>query len=112
MSDELSRRLREIQTRRARQFDQELQEFKLSFESLTSEGQTWLKQWLARAEEMAREVPNELGMSIRVHVDHLATDSEGDVHYEGHGTFGPATLLKAIQAWETGEEFSPDALVW
>jgi hypothetical protein len=112
MAEELPRRLREIQARQARTFDQQLQEFKLSYEALTPDGRQWLKHWLTRADELAREPSSELCLGLRVHVDHVATDPEGEVYYEGHGDFGPAILIKAIEAWERGEDFSPIALVW
>lgn len=110
MDEELHRELRKIEGRLVRKFDQQLQEFKLCFEAFKPERRQWLKQWLTRAEELQREMPTEFHLNIRVHADHVAMDPEGEVYYEGHGDFRPAILLKAIEAWEQGEDFSPGPL--
>ena len=88
-------------------FDRQLQEFKRYFEALNPGGRQWLKQWLIRAEELQGDMQSQSPVSIRIHVDHVEIDPEGDTRYEGHAHFGPAILLKAIDAWEKGEEFTP-----
>jgi len=91
--------------------DQELQVLRSTYEGLSVEERAELRKWLIALSEVSaqtRYLPHE--MSVLVQVDNTVYDQEGEAVGGGTASLSPRVVLRAIEAWDKGEQFTPGAL--
>lgn len=100
--------MHELSSRVIQRFDQELQEFRASYMSMTETDRRDFREWLEQlAETIERKPSNRLPISIKVTIDNSITDENGDVVYDGVSRFSAVVMRDAIRAWDDGDEFTP-----
>lgn len=107
MSDNFKRKMQEIDAKIVTRFDQALQEFRLVYDNSNSAERIRLRDWLSDTEELVESGKEFWGILLRIRVGHSYSDAEGESVYEGSADFNPSVMVRAMDAWDKGEEFTP-----
>lgn len=102
-------RLKDLGARRLQKFEQELPVFRTSYEELDPEDQELCRQWLRKVVD-AGELPQPLQAFPLVKIDRRFYTAEGEEVGDGSAVLTPRVMLRAIEAWDKGETFTPGAL--
>jgi hypothetical protein len=88
--------------------DQELREFKNTYRSWSRLEQAQFREALKKLSE-ANEILSKLPGHIKGWMDARweCRDAEGEIPAGGRGKLHPRILLKAINAWEHGDDYAP-----
>lgn len=99
--------MREFGAKALARLDQQLGSIKLLYESLPQEEKEQFRNWLMKLDAPSKEKFAWLRTSVKVSV----SVPEALVGEEETISLKPIVLLKAIEAWETGEVFSPRSIL-
>ena len=81
----------------------------MEYDKLSNEERIAFQSWLERLAQLVAEQPSSPPISVLCRTDVFDISDEGDVIYDGVVHLDPATMLAAVQAWEAGEEFTPNS---
>lgn len=88
----------------------ELAAFRRVYEDLTPKERSDYKAILCKTAALEKEIdrlPSYGCLSIKIETIDVVNSNEGETIWEGSSAFTPATLLKAIAAWDNNESFEP-----
>jgi hypothetical protein len=74
---------------------------------LSPEEKTKFRSQLAQIAEVSKQFVAELSMFVKVHMHEESCDDEGNVIHEVSVTLSPSVMLRAVDAWDKAEEFTP-----
>ncbi len=101
---------RDAFTRQLRHFDNQLSEFRQSYDSRSAEERKQLREWLEKVSNLQEE-GYDWNMNIRVHTENDVLDDNGELIRWGDADLTPATMLQAIKAWDEGDNFTPSSVL-
>ncbi|NQT15465.1 MAG: hypothetical protein HQ582_22095 [Planctomycetes bacterium] len=99
-----------IFTRQLRHFDNQLSEFRQFYYSHSAEQRKQLREWLEKVSNL-QEKGYDWNLNIRVHAENDVFDDNGELIRWGDAIFTPATMLRAIKAWDEGNNFTPSSVL-
>ncbi len=104
-ADDLKKRLDQLDAQILREFDQELQEVRSLYDVLSNTERDRFRDWLAQLAELSESPVKFLPMRVKIQTDNTSLDDETDNH--ASASLSPKVMLKAVEAWDNGEEFTP-----
>jgi hypothetical protein len=105
MDEDEIRWFRRHQAREQRRLDEQVADMRSFYASLPPEEKVGLREWLKRLIALWDEFPYEAGLRLRIEND--VYDKDGNVLRWGDFEFSPFTILRAIEAWDKGDGFTP-----
>lgn len=106
--------MEKINQKTLRQIDQDLQEFRDSYEHLNERECSQLINDLNSIVEIGdrmRRLGSPHHYGVQIQVSHCYQDQEGEVQDENSVTLRPRIMLKALESWQAGEEFTPTSIL-
>jgi len=92
-------------------FDRDIQEFRSLYDECSSDEKAAFRNWLSRFCSIIDEQPDSVSVTVQFRVNNLVVGDEGVVTYDGVVHLGPKSMLSAIEAWDSGGEFTPESFV-
>ncbi len=88
--------------------DNRLTDFRRYYEELPVEERTKARAWLEKLQAFEKEGFG-LGLLLRINMQCEECDEEGETIDFTDCTAPPSAMLRAIEAWDKGEPFTPNA---
>lgn len=105
--DSGSRPFRHVFAQHLRKLDNDLAEFRLLYDSFDADERIRFRQWLERVSALNAESTWNVCLRVKCETDVL--DEDDNLLRWADAELSPTTMLRAIRAWDAGEEFAPDS---
>jgi hypothetical protein len=105
MNDDLSRKLREADSRMKHQANNELCDMRWWYYGLPTDRRAQFKQQLQALAELSEQFALDWNMSVKVRFSWTQYDHEGELLMDLGGNQPPQEILAAIAQWDEAEEF-------
>lgn len=107
-SDDFNSSYRRFAAETVQRFDQELQEVRANYYAMAESDRAQFRLSLEQIVQAVDTIPKrQMALSVKILINNSVTDESGEILYEGGAKMSPVVILEAVNAWESGAEYTP-----